>query len=199
MVLGIRVSEEIYASYDMCRHCGDKKESYGTPEIMRDYGFVEEYPQRWVFEGKLTVGFGIDEVLWDVGEDAESGGESPSLSWIGHGGGEGAGGGKIIRKGLLRCMLRRAIGVLRGGVAVLAGRSVGDGGGGVGGGGDDANVARMEDVDDSTLASKASSVLLPLSLTNIGRAPLHYACLSFRGLGVDYFQVLLNATIEDLS
>ena len=37
---------------------------------------------------------------------------------------------------------------------------------------------------------------LPLSLTKIGRAPLHYACLSFRGLGVEAFWILLYATIE---
>mmetsp|Transcript_22809 Transcript_22809/g.31919 ORF Transcript_22809/g.31919 Transcript_22809/m.31919 type:complete len:534 (-) Transcript_22809:117-1718(-) len=33
-------------------------------------------------------------------------------------------------------------------------------------------------------------------LTRMGRAPIHYACMSFRGLGVDAFQVLLEATIQ---
>jgi len=41
-----------------------------------------------------------------------------------------------------------------------------------------------------------SASLLSLSLTNIGRAPLHYSCLSFRGLDVEAFRVLLDATIE---
>ena len=34
------------------------------------------------------------------------------------------------------------------------------------------------------------------ALTRIGRAPIHYACMSFRGLGVEAFQVLLEATIK---
>lgn len=34
------------------------------------------------------------------------------------------------------------------------------------------------------------------ALTRMGRSPLHYACMSFRGLGVDAFRVLLEATIE---
>jgi len=37
---------------------------------------------------------------------------------------------------------------------------------------------------------------LTLSQTNRGRTPMHYACLSFRGLGIDAFRVLLEATIE---
>ena len=83
----IRAGEEIYTSYNMCRHCGgDEGESYGTPEIMRDCGFVEEYPQRCIFEGKSSVGFDIDEVLWDDGgeEEEEGGRRSLSLSWIIH-------------------------------------------------------------------------------------------------------------------
>uniref|UniRef100_A0A7S2MX27 Uncharacterized protein n=1 Tax=Helicotheca tamesis TaxID=374047 RepID=A0A7S2MX27_9STRA len=35
-----------------------------------------------------------------------------------------------------------------------------------------------------------------MALTKMGRAPIHYACMSFRGLGVDAFQVLLEATIR---
>ena len=34
------------------------------------------------------------------------------------------------------------------------------------------------------------------ALTRIGRTPIHYACMSFRGLGVEAFQVLLEATIK---
>lgn len=40
---------------------------------------------------------------------------------------------------------------------------------------------------------------LTLSLTKQGRTPLHYACLSFRGLSIDSFEVLLKATIDDCS
>lgn len=34
------------------------------------------------------------------------------------------------------------------------------------------------------------------TLTRIGRAPIHYACMSFRGLAVESFAVLLEATIQ---
>jgi len=37
---------------------------------------------------------------------------------------------------------------------------------------------------------------ITLLLSNKGRTPLHYACSSFRGLGFDAFQVLLEATIN---
>jgi len=43
----IKAGEEIYTSYDSCLDCGARKHGYGTPEIFRDYGFVEVYPQRF--------------------------------------------------------------------------------------------------------------------------------------------------------
>jgi len=42
--------EEIYTSYNMCNECGNRYETYGTPQIFSDYGFVEQYPQRWIFD-----------------------------------------------------------------------------------------------------------------------------------------------------
>eukprot|EP00555_Chaetoceros_dichaeta_P006412 CAMPEP_0198261942 /NCGR_PEP_ID=MMETSP1447-20131203/10543_1 /TAXON_ID=420782 /ORGANISM="Chaetoceros dichaeta, Strain CCMP1751" /LENGTH=395 /DNA_ID=CAMNT_0043950001 /DNA_START=53 /DNA_END=1240 /DNA_ORIENTATION=- len=41
--------EEVYASYDKCPDCFDIEYYWGTPEILRDFGFVEDYPHRWVF------------------------------------------------------------------------------------------------------------------------------------------------------
>lgn len=46
----IQPGEQIYNSYNMCENCGGRKDGYGTPEIFRDYGFVENFPQRWNFE-----------------------------------------------------------------------------------------------------------------------------------------------------
>jgi len=63
---------EIYSSYNMCEDCTNRYLTYGTPEILRDYGFVEQYPQRWIFPD--AIGFEIDE------KDAGSG--NLSLSWI---------------------------------------------------------------------------------------------------------------------
>ena len=37
---------------------------------------------------------------------------------------------------------------------------------------------------------------MTLTRTKMGRSPLHYACLSYRGLGVEAFSFLLEATIE---
>jgi spermidine synthase/S-adenosylmethionine/arginine decarboxylase-like enzyme len=46
----IQAGEQIYNSYNMCENCGGRKDGYGTPELFRDYGFVEDFPQRWHFE-----------------------------------------------------------------------------------------------------------------------------------------------------
>ena len=49
----ISAGDQIYNSYNMCVFCfGRKNGGYGTPEIFRDYGFVENYPQRWMFTKK---------------------------------------------------------------------------------------------------------------------------------------------------
>jgi len=46
----IQPGDQIYNSYNMCENCGGRKDGYGTPEVFRDYGFVENFPQRWNFE-----------------------------------------------------------------------------------------------------------------------------------------------------
>jgi spermidine synthase len=57
----IKAGEEIYSSYNFCKDCANKaKGEYGTPEILRDYGFVENYPQRWFFGRRLS--FEIDQI-----------------------------------------------------------------------------------------------------------------------------------------
>jgi hypothetical protein len=57
----IEVGEEIYISYNQCIDCYKRHYTFGTPEMFRDYGFVEQYPQRWIFH-KQDVAFDIDEV-----------------------------------------------------------------------------------------------------------------------------------------
>lgn len=67
----IKAGEEIFASYDKCLDCSDVSYYWGTPEILRDFGFVERYPRRFVeydediwFE--LWEGPGRElEVRWD--------------------------------------------------------------------------------------------------------------------------------------
>lgn len=46
----IEAGEQLYNSYNMCDNCGGRTDGYGTPEMFRDYGFVEDFPQRWLFE-----------------------------------------------------------------------------------------------------------------------------------------------------
>merc|ERR1719343_853975 len=46
----IQPGEQLYNSYNMCDNCGGRRDGYGTPEVFRDYGFVEEFPQRRNFE-----------------------------------------------------------------------------------------------------------------------------------------------------
>eukprot|EP00978_Attheya_sp_CCMP212_P048228 scaffold489782_cov110-Attheya_sp.AAC.1 len=45
----ILAGEEFFMSYDFCTDCPGTENKWGTPEILRDFGFVEPYPQRWTF------------------------------------------------------------------------------------------------------------------------------------------------------
>jgi hypothetical protein len=69
----IVAGEEMYHSYDKCADCMDVASYWGTTEILRDFGFVERYPQRWVFPDK-RIWFEIWEyegelyVYWDEPE-----------------------------------------------------------------------------------------------------------------------------------
>jgi len=59
----LRVGEEIFASYDLCLDCKGIEEYWGTPEILKDFGFVENYPHRWVFPEH--------DIWFEVSEDYE--------------------------------------------------------------------------------------------------------------------------------
>ena len=56
----IRAGDEVYTSYDQCEDCGGRSDTYGTPEIFRDYGFIEDFPQKWIFHDQ-EVSFQLDE------------------------------------------------------------------------------------------------------------------------------------------
>ena len=72
----IKAGEEIYISYNMCEGCVENEDEYGTPEILRDHGFVEQYPQSWMFED-INIAFRIDE----AGENTN---EFRLTEWIGN-------------------------------------------------------------------------------------------------------------------
>jgi hypothetical protein len=77
----ILAGEEILATYDLCRDCGDIEAlDDGTTEIFRDFGFVEPYPQRWTW---------ADHGVWfEVHQDEEQP-EQLSIRWDDHHGGGG--------------------------------------------------------------------------------------------------------------
>ena len=54
----IAAGEELYMTYTHCPDCSMRATTYGTPEVMRDYGFVE-FPQKWIFLNQ-GVAFGVD-------------------------------------------------------------------------------------------------------------------------------------------
>lgn len=46
----IKAGEELYNSYNRCNICSGYFDWFGTPEMFLHYGFVENYPQRWLFD-----------------------------------------------------------------------------------------------------------------------------------------------------
>jgi len=79
----IKAGEELFATYDKCLDCGNIWWYWGTPEILRDFGFVEDYTQRWVFyeegiwfemehdkDGELAI-------IWDMDQEFED--EPPQI------------------------------------------------------------------------------------------------------------------------
>lgn len=74
----IEAGEEIYGSYNMCEDCSSRVNTYGTGEILRDYGFVEQFPQSWIFHD-LEIGFRVDI---EEDPDAEDGSQYILTEWI---------------------------------------------------------------------------------------------------------------------
>ena len=62
----IKAGEEIYTTYSSCKDCGFRRSMYGTADYLRDYGFVENYPQRWIFPNQ-QVSFEVDSVYDENG------------------------------------------------------------------------------------------------------------------------------------
>ncbi|KAG7346581.1 spermine synthase [Nitzschia inconspicua] len=66
----IEAGEEIFLSYNLCKHCGGRKMDYGTGEMLRDYGFVEQYPRRFHYMDEYQFDLeqnddGTLQVIWD--------------------------------------------------------------------------------------------------------------------------------------
>jgi len=68
----IEAGEQLHISYNECTDCHIDDFSYAhtytLPYIMKDYGFVEQLPQRWNFDSSWIM-FEVDEVVDEDGEN----------------------------------------------------------------------------------------------------------------------------------
>ena len=74
----ILAGEEVYSTYDKCLDCGDTASYWGTPEIFREYGFVETYPQRWFFAKSKNM----PRIAFEISQVSRNGVSSLEVSWI---------------------------------------------------------------------------------------------------------------------
>lgn len=68
----IEAGQEIYLSYNQCEDCFNRHYDFGTPEMLRDYGFVEQFPQRWIFH--------MYEIALDIDKNEETG--QLEVTWL---------------------------------------------------------------------------------------------------------------------
>ena len=61
----ISAGQELFLSYNHCTICQQYYDWFGTPEMFRAFGFVESYPQRWLFDF-ARVKFDLD---WENGDE----------------------------------------------------------------------------------------------------------------------------------
>eukprot|EP00978_Attheya_sp_CCMP212_P011110 scaffold27183_cov56-Attheya_sp.AAC.1 len=56
----IKAGEQIHTSFNLCATCHQQTTGYGSPELFRDHGLIEQMPQRWEFGG-LVIELREDE------------------------------------------------------------------------------------------------------------------------------------------
>eukprot|EP00978_Attheya_sp_CCMP212_P023836 scaffold73883_cov54-Attheya_sp.AAC.3 len=74
----IESGEQILRSYNLCgAKCNHRQDmGYGTPELLRQYGIVEQMPQLW------KINFGLDPIMFDLEEVKDAQSESEfKVSW----------------------------------------------------------------------------------------------------------------------
>jgi hypothetical protein len=57
----LKAGEELFYSYHGCSDRGNSLSFWGTPEMLRDFGFVESYPHRFHLKGNFTIFIDQDE------------------------------------------------------------------------------------------------------------------------------------------
>ena len=78
----IQKNEQIYTTYNRCENCGSRVYRYGTPDILRDYGFVEQMPQSYFL---YPFGFGFRVDYKDYDENGQPIGDVTVTEWINSG------------------------------------------------------------------------------------------------------------------
>ncbi|CAJ1948599.1 unnamed protein product [Cylindrotheca closterium] len=80
----LKAGEELFYSYHACPDCRDTIDIWGTPEMLRDFGFVEQYPHRFHLKKNGTIF--VDEVVADDGSKSYVAtcrdGECPRKEWV---------------------------------------------------------------------------------------------------------------------
>lgn len=72
----IKQGEELLHSYNHCFDCDGDSDVFGTPEVFRNHGFVEDYPQRYELIGGT---FDEEDASYDIVREADN---SLSLVWL---------------------------------------------------------------------------------------------------------------------
>ena len=67
----IEAGEQLHRSYNECIDCCCYAHTYTLPDIMREFGFVEQYPQRWNFRSSWLM-FEVDEVFDENDENTDA-------------------------------------------------------------------------------------------------------------------------------
>jgi len=80
----LEVGEELFYSYDGCPEYCDLVDRWGTPEILRDFGFVEGYPHRFHLWNNTTIT--VEEIVKSDGSVFYKAfcrdDKCPSRSWV---------------------------------------------------------------------------------------------------------------------
>ena len=63
----IKANEQIYTSYNRCESCGNRNFEYGTGDILREYGFVEQMPQSFYWH-EMGIGYRLDTNFKESGK-----------------------------------------------------------------------------------------------------------------------------------
>jgi len=73
----LHVGEQLYLSYNKCVDCDNHRLTYVLPHILRDFGFVEQYPRRWYFD---EPGSDEPDLAFELDEDPNT--EELQLTWL---------------------------------------------------------------------------------------------------------------------